>query len=248
MHLTFSTFKKGGKSYMQANDSYRSYLIQTYIKDGTIQLCDDFSTNNLHFFYKDIEVTSPLNVPHPYYNIDNPNGLIDQILGEYEGPHELCEEDYFRKMIVHINIREIVLDGEEEDDDDDDSFFDDPTDSFDDDDDEDGESYTDRLKKHYPGLYLTPEQEKGYDHADAKRDLLDAITRDDNDDMPSHDTLFGFCYIRGLVLYDDRAEFMAPSLSMDKYEWMFWAVNVIDKILAYQSSISEDDEEGEEDE
>lgn len=223
--------------------SFRSYTIQAYIKTGEIQLCDDFSENNLHFFYKNIEVTSPLNVPHPYFNASNPLGLLDQILGEYDGPHEWCEEDYFRKIVIYMDIQDIVSydDGEDEDDD---TYFNDPSDSFDDDD-EESESYTDKLRKHYPGLYLTPEQEKGYDHADAKRDLLDAITNDDNEDMPSHDTLFGFCYIRGLTLHDDRVEFMAPSRSLDMYEWMFWAVDVIDKILAYKASIDEEDEEEE---
>ena len=137
-----------------------------------------------------------------------------------------------------MDIYNIVSYDDEEDEED--TYFDDE------DDEEESDTYFDRLKSLYPGIYLTDEQEKGYDHSEAKRDLIDKITSDDNSDMSNNDTLFGFCYIRALTLYDDRVEFMAPSLSLDRNEWMFWATNVVDKILDYQRSI--DDEEDEEDE
>lgn len=218
----------------------RDRLISTYIQEDIIHLLSDFSDNNIHFIYKDIEVTSEHNIPYPYYNIDNPKGLLKQIIGEYN-QIELCQEDYFRKLIIHMDIKTLSMDEDEEDDDEE---------YENDDEDEDDESYetsyNDQLKNHYPGLYLSDNQIKGYDSAESKRDLLKTLL----DDEEVSDTLFGFAYIKGLKIYDDRVEFMAPKLSMSTNEWIFWAVNVIDKILDYYKDDDEDelDEDGDEDE
>lgn len=213
----------------------RKRLAKNLIKYDSIHLKPDFDNNMLHFEYKNAEVTCELNLPETYKNKNNPEGLLRQIIGEYNQIEE-CKEDFFRKMIIYMDIKSITEDEDEEDEYDDD--VDEDIDN-EDDDDENDTPYTDKLKAHYPGCYLTPEQEKGYDGATRKKDLANFLLEDDN----IADTLFPFAYIKGMKIYDDRIEFMAPNLSMDIYEWIFWACNTIDKVLEYKRKMDEEDDE-----
>ena len=208
----------------------REMAVSNMIKTGQIKLFPDFTENNIHFSYRDVEVTSELNVPYQYFSHKNPRGLITQ--RDIENNPEYVEEDFFRKIVIWMDVKNAVSYDNEDDDEDYD----------DEDEDEYGNTYVDKLKKHFPGQYNSPWQEKAYEDANSKRDLMKKITDDENENISNNDTLFVFAHTQGLSLFNDRVEFMAPSLSKSNLEWIFWAVNIIDKIKAYQKTLEEDDD------
>ena len=129
------------------------------IGDNTIQLFPDHTENNIHFKYKEIEVSSQLNPS--YLNRDKYKRIIQ--ICEDDNKMELVEDDYTREIIIHIKIDEYLALIDDSDDD----IIDkeeSEIESSDEDDDEE-ESYSDRMKKHFPGMYLTDNQIKGYNKA-----------------------------------------------------------------------------------
>ena len=198
------------------------------ISANTIELYPDHSELNIHFKYKGIEVSSILNQPY-HYEFNDPLRRIDQRVNENE--IEKAPEDVFRSLVIHMNI-----DAYKALDDDDDLYNEDEYDDPEDGDEEDDslESYNTRLEKHFPGLYLTTKQKEGYARAKSRVFVLISIMDMENKDI------YTFVSKNGLVVYDDSIVFYAPMLSKTSYEYMFWCVSIIDKILKY---FSDDEDE-----
>ena len=201
------------------------------ISDNTIQLFSDYNENNIHFKYKEIEVSSQLN---PSYLNRDEYKRISQIY-EDNNKFELVEDDYTREIIIHIKIDEylVLTDNYEDDfDDDEESEVEASDDDYDDED--DIESHSDKLKRHFSGMYLTDKQIKGYDKANSRAPIIRAIMDiEDND-------IYSFVSIWGLNILNDYIKFWAPVRSKSEYEWIFWAITIIDKILYY---FKEDEDE-----
>ena len=203
--------------------------INNYIKTNIITLFPDNDNNNIHFLYKNIEVKTDLNIPYLY---QDPLGRINQIVGESFNV-EMVQEDYFRHLIININIKTLM--------DDEDGIIDDE-DENDIIDDNEEESFEDRLKKHFPGLFLTDKQLKNYDDAANKIQLLDDIM------MEEQNSIFVFSSLYGLKIFNDKIIIYAPGLTKSNYDWMFYACTIIDKILSYYNDDEEEEYLNEDDE
>ena len=203
------------------------------IEDNTIQLYSDHTENNIHFIYKNIEVSSHL---YPSYLNRDLYKRIAQIY-EDDNKFELIEDDYTREIHINIKIDEymaLIDDYDDEIKEDEESDIE--ASDTDDEDNEDLESYTNRLKKHFPGMYLTDNQIKGYSKADGRAPIIRALM-----DIEKND-IYTFVSIWGLNILTDYIKFWAPVRSKSEYEWIFWCVTIIDKFLYYFN-----DDEDEED-
>ena len=214
-------------------NDWRQAHIKNLIKVSIIVLKEDHDDLNLHFTYKGVEVKAILNSPYPY---PNPEKTINQVLTEYDD-YETVKEDFFREIFIYMNIKDMLdevgaLDDEDEEEED-------ILDSLLDDDEDYEDSYEDKLKKHFPGLYLSDWHIKGYDQANSKKELLHDIM------MEEVNSIFAFSSIRGLVIENNYVKFSAPYLSMAPEEWMFYACTIIDKINKYFKDQSEDEDDNE---
>ena len=206
-------------------NDWRQTYIENLIKYNIITLHEDHSDLNLHFTYKNTEVTSYLNAPYPYY----PVKLIDTEPDDYE----YYNEDFYRTVFIAMDINTMLdEDSDDEDEEEEDIIADaNEEDSY--------ETFEDRLRRHFPGLYLTDKQLKGYDSANNKKELLHNIMMDEEY------SIFAFSSIRGLKLDDNGITFTIPFLSKPPKEWMFYCCVVIDKVLKYFTD--NDDEYDDED-
>lgn len=189
------------------------------IAAGTIQLYDDHTDLNIHFNYKGYEITSNLNVPYPYYKSkSNPLGYINQILSDES--IEKVHEDVFRELVIHLSVDKFINE-------DDEWFSDDDEEIYDEEINEEYEDYQDRLKKHFPGVFLSEEQQKNYDKANEKVYVLLGIMDYEDKDI------YQFVSQYNLTIHSDKITFYAPYLSKSVYEWIGWCCNIIDKILRF---------------
>ena len=113
-------------------------------------------------------------------------------------------------------------------------------DGIDDDDDSDEVeglyiTYNDRLKKNFPSMYVDNETVKQYASAGAKLPLFASMLDDEND------SIFGFSHRFGLTIGTQETTFLAPEYTFKPDEVIFWACNIINKILDYY--LKEDKEE-----
>lgn len=194
------------------------------IKANTIELYPDHTELNIHFKYKDIEVSSELH-----------NTAFHKLQQRVEDNNiENIEEDVFRDLLIHMKIDEyLALDddsdlGEDYEDEDEEEYLDDDIDE---------ESYQTRLEKHFPGLFLTKSQRNNLSKARARSYVFRALTQIDNKDI------YVFMSTNSLTFEDDYIRIYAPTLSKNQYEYIFWCVNIIDKII---KEFVEVDDEGEE--
>lgn len=199
---------------------FKDQYIDNLIKDNIISLLDDHTELDLHFSYRDIEVTSKLNNPYPYNKIN----VITDI------PHNdssiNIDNDCFRTIYINIDVKSIVNQDDEELDEDIDDI----------EDDDDTETFNDRLKRHFSSLYLSKRHEEGYSSADSKLSLLGDVL------MSEVNNIFVFSSTSGLKIFDDHVEFMAPYLSMSTNRWIAYACSVIDKLLDYNKEEDEEDD------
>ena len=190
--------------------------VKNMIAAGTIQL-SVFETG--HFNYKGYEITSNLNVPYPYYKSkSNPLGYINQILSDES--IEKVHEDVFRELVIHLSVDKFINE-------DDEWFSDDDEEIYDEEINEEYEDYQDRLKKHFPGVFLSEEQQKNYDKANEKVYVLLGIMDYEDKDI------YQFVSQYNLTIYSDKIVFYAPYLVKSVYEWIGWCCNIIDKIIRF---------------
>lgn len=201
----------------------RHETIKNMIGANTIELYPDHSELNIHFKYRDIEVSSILN--------QNPLRRIDQIVNDNE--IEKIPEDFFRSIVIHLKLDSYIALEDDEDLYDEDEY-DDPEDG--DEEDDSLESYNTRLEKDFPGLYLTSKQKDGYARARSRVYTLIRLM-----DIEEKD-IYTFVSKNGLVINDDNITFYAPMLSQNSYEYIFWCVTIIDKIIQYFSDDEEEDD------
>ena len=201
------------------NISYQEE-IKNMITNGDIKLYNDHTDLNIHCEYKGYEITSELNVPYLYYkNKSNPSGYINQILSD-ETKMEKVSEDVFRRLVIHISVDKFINE--------DDEWFEDTDEEvYDEEFNEEYEDYQDRLQKHFPGVFLTEEQQKNYDKVNEKVYVLIGIMEYEDKDI------YQFVSEYGLTIHSDKITFYAPYLSKSVYEWVGWCCNIIDKILRF---------------
>ena len=183
--------------------------VKNLIKANIITLYPDHSELNIHFKYRDIEVSSKLNNTALNY--------INQIVNERE--QEKVPEDVFREILINVKIDDYLKILDEED-----SMYDeDEEDELDDELDED--SYDVKLHKHFPGQYLTKSQRENYNLARERSYALKILSNVENK------SIYIFMSINGLEINKNYIKFNAPMLSKNQYEYMFWCVNIIDKLI-----------------
>ena len=195
------------------------------IKDNTIVLFPDHNEINIHFKYKDIEVSSELH-----------NTEFKKLVQRKEDNDiELVEEDVFRDILIHMKIDDYL--NLDDDSDLTDDLEDDKDDLLDDYDDDIEESYQYKLEKHFPGQYLTKLQKEKLSKAKARVYIIRALSQIENKDI------YIFMSTNGLTFEDNYIRFYAPTLSKNQYEYMFWCVNIIDKVI--KTFIEDEDEDDE---
>ena len=198
--------------------------VRNMISAGTIKLFSDHSELNIHFNYKDIEIKSELNEPDKYL-VNDPSRRITQIVNETNS--EKVKQDVFRELVIHLNIDSYINLDEND-------LYDENEDPEDDElDDDEYESYQTRLQNHFPGLYLSEKQKAGYSRAASRVFFLRLLMDSENKDV------YIFASTNGLKIEDDCIKFDAPMLSKNQYEYMFWCIKIIDKVIKI---FSEEDE------
>jgi len=189
----------------------RIMFVQNAIDKHEIELADDCTDTNIHFHYKSIEITSDMCTPPNNFYIDPDTNEVAGII---------------RKIHIHMNLLPYMEDeGEDGIDDDDDS------------DEVEGLyiTYNDRLKKNFPSMYVDNETVKQYASAGAKLPLFASMLDDEND------SIFAFSHRFGLTIGTQETTFLAPEYTFKPDEVIFWACNIINKILDYY--LKEDKEE-----
>lgn len=181
----------------------RTMFVNNAIARNEIELMDDCTDTNIHFYYKTVEITTELCITNDFYKDPDTNESYGAL----------------RKIHIHIDLSQYLEDFEDDDSEDDNDDDVDPGDVY--------YSYDDQLKKNFPGMFVDTDTIRQYSRAATKIPLYNEILDMDKD------SLYPFAHKQGLIISTKETTFLAPTKSFTSEEVIFWCCNIIDKILNY---------------